>query len=137
MKNKKILTISLMIIIILIIGILLFRFLYKNKENNENINRKYYLVATQTEINDKIEFLDIVPFELTYDNNYMTFCSEVPKECTSVEYKKNDNAYEIEPWGDGTLSGTFFIVEQTKNALVIEKYIDGNNKIINYFEAKK
>ena len=135
MKNRKILTIALIVIIISIIGILLIRFLHEEKD--ENVKGKYYLVATQTEINNKIEFLDIVPFELTYDNNFMTFCSEKPKECTTVEYKKNDNTYEIELWGDGTLSGTFFIVEQTKNALVIEKYIDDNNKIINYFEAKK
>lgn len=134
MKRIRILTICLIILIISIIGMLLLRFL---NNNDSNINSKYYLIATEQESNGKIEILEVIPFELKIDNVSMTFCSEELNECTTVPYLKKNNTYEIDTWGDETLSGTFSIINENNKELVIEKNISEDTKIINYFSSKK
>lgn len=136
MKKNRILTICLIILIISIIGMLLLRFL-NNNNSDSNINSKYYLIATEQESNGKIEILDVIPFELKIDNVSMIFCSEELNECTTVSYLKKNNTYEIDTWGDETLSGTFSIVNENNKELVIEKNISEDTKIINYFSSKK
>ncbi len=136
MKKNRILTICLIILIISIIGMLLLRFL-NNNNSDSNINSKYYLIATEQESNGKIEILDVIPFELKIDNVSMTFCSEELNECTTVSYLKKNNTYEIDTWGDETLSGTFSIINENNKELVIEKNISEDTKIINYFSSKK
>lgn len=136
MKKNRILTICLIILIISIIGMLLLRFLNNNNSDN-NINSKYYLIATEQESNGKIEILDVIPFELKIDNVSMTFCSEELNECTTVSYLKKNNTYEIDTWGDETLSGTFSIINENNEELVITKNISEDTKIINYFSSKK
>ena len=136
MKKIRILTICLIILIISIIGMLLLRFL-NNNNSDSNINSKYYLIATEQESNGKIEILDVIPFELKIDNVSMTFCSEELNECTTVSYLKKNNNYEIDTWGDETLSGTFSIINENNEELIIEKNISEDTKIINYFSSKK
>ena len=136
MKKNRILTICLIILIISIIGMLLLRFL-NNNNSDSNINSKYYLIATEQESNGKIEILDVIPFELKIDNVSMTFCSEELNECTTVSYLKKNNNYEIDTWGDETLSGTFSIINENNEELIIEKNISEDTKIINYFSSKK
>ena len=136
MKKIRILTICLIILIISIIGMLLLRFL-NNNNSDSNIYSKYYLIATEQESNGKIEILDVIPFELKIDNVSMTFCSEELNECTTVSYLKKNNNYEIDTWGDETLSGTFSIINENNEELIIEKNISEDTKIINYFSSKK
>lgn len=136
MKKIRALTICLIILIIVIIILLVFKFINKTKNNNVIINDNYYLVATEKEENGKIELIDIIHYELKIDNNYMTFCYKDYNECTTISYIKNNSTYEIDTWGEDYLSGKFFIFEDNKEELIIEKTISENTKIIHYFSTK-
>lgn len=131
-KREKILIVIIIIIIVLIIGVLVAKFMQK-----EDKNSVYYLVTTQKVVGDEVTFLDGISYKLIKKVDTMVFCFEEMNECTEVLYYVNDNTYEIDTWGEDILSGTFFIVDESPNSLVIEKYVDENTKIINYFESKK
>lgn len=133
MKKIKILTIILIIIIMLIIGLLVFRFIHNEKSIDSNIT--YYLVSRELVTKKDKEPLDMIRLELEYDGEYMTICSIIPDECTILRYTKKGKILEIDEWGETSLSGTIKIVKQTKDSLVLEKTLDDNTKIVNYFKV--